>query len=232
MKKYLVFLAVCQLFQPGTLLAQMGPDYSQLFYLADLQGRPITERLVNNYVDGSPFFKPDWLTATLVEQGGRTFKDIKIKMDLMEHRIYFLDPNNAERELTSPAKTLILNDPALGNPMIFIELNDIAKQKTESGKWWCQLMTEGNVKLIKNYFKLKYESKAYNSPGIEITVKDEIKWFIQKDGKLWSFKKQKELLDLLKGDAPSLVDFKPAGKNAEAQFIEIVNAYNTIKASQ
>ncbi len=231
-RKYLFFLIVCHLCQPGTLIAQMGPDYSKLFYLADLQGSPLTEKLVNGYVDGSPFFKSDWLNATLVEKSGNTYKDIKIKMDLLEHRIYFLDPANAERELTSPAKFLILNDPTQLNPLTFIELNELAKQKTESGKWWSQLLIDGNIKLLKNYNKIKYESKGYTTPGLEISVKDEIRWFLVKDEKLFPFKKQKELIDLLKADAPAMTGFTAAAKNPEAQFIEIVKAYNTIKASQ
>jgi hypothetical protein len=212
--------------------AQMGPQYGQLFYLTDLQGQPLTSRLVNNYVDGTPFFKENWLNATLMENNGRTYKDIKIKLDLLENRIYFLDTKEAERELTSPVKTIVLDDPSSGKTMTFVDINDIGKQRTESGKWWCQKLIEGDATLIKNYNKVKYESKGYNSAGLEISVKDEIRWFIVKEGQLLSFRKQKELVELLKKDDPSIANFKPSGNNAEMQYIDIVNAYNAGKKKQ
>src|SRR6185436_17708883 len=73
--------------------------------LADMSGKPLY--LQENYIaEGSPYFPDQYQFAEITLVCGKVYRDIQVKVNIMENKVLYLDEDNKEMITTSPIKRI------------------------------------------------------------------------------------------------------------------------------
>src|SRR5690349_16709815 len=64
-------------------------------FLSDGNGRPLYMQTTNNS-EGSPYFTETYKKATIYLEDGRIAKDVRVKFDLLNNQIQYLNEKGAE----------------------------------------------------------------------------------------------------------------------------------------
>lgn len=142
-------------------------DYSnaQQFF-TDINGRPLYLK-VDYFIEGHPYHPDNYYLATIVMPGGKAYRDIPVKFNLMENLLIYRTPAGEELVSTVPAVRVIYTDSSGDAKMkdrIFERgygtINDL------SPNTWYEVLDTGEIQLLKHY-KVDYtDQKQYNSPSI------------------------------------------------------------------
>lgn len=213
---------------PLMAIAQVGSTGGQagVYYLSDLKGNPVGLNANERFVSGSIFWKDYWNIARLEEKGGLLYLDVPIKLNLLEHRVYFTDNQGVTRELFAPLKRIELKDSLSGKTVVFAEYAGLGKTNSASGKWWVEVLAEGKVTLLCEHVKRRVEDKPYGSATTEVSINNATNWYVVQDGKLQPFKRIKELQALLATVCTGAASYKPKAADAAGQFAELVQYCN------
>src|SRR4051812_3149368 len=89
---------------------------SDIFYTVG--GTPFVNAKFVSLVEGTPYFKDEWLKAKITMPAGKEYKDISVKIDLFDNELHYLDNKNTEFIATSAVKEVDISD-APGNTYRF-----------------------------------------------------------------------------------------------------------------
>ncbi|MFL5811259.1 MAG: hypothetical protein ACJ749_17185, partial [Flavisolibacter sp.] len=81
---------------------------NDIFYTVG--GTPFVNAKFVSLVEGTPYFKDEWLKAKITMPGGREYKNISVKIDLYDNELHYLDPKNTEFIATSPVREVAIDD--------------------------------------------------------------------------------------------------------------------------
>jgi hypothetical protein len=223
-----IMVCIAVLILPLMATAQVGSTGGQagVYYLSDLKGNPVGVSANERFVSGSIFWKDYWNIARLEEKDGLLYLDVPIKLNLLEHRIYFIDKQGITRELFAPLKRIELKDSLSGKTVVFAEYAGLGKTKGASGKWWVEVVAEGKVTLLCEHVKRRVEDKPYGSATIEVSINNATNWYVVQDGQLQPFKRIKELQALLATVCAGAASYKPKAADAAGQYAELVQYCN------
>ena len=70
---------------------RIGPG---MFFVSG--GQPFVTTKFVNLVEGSPYFKDEWLKGIVVDASNQEYKDIKLRVDLSSNTLHYLDNNEKE----------------------------------------------------------------------------------------------------------------------------------------
>lgn len=150
------------------LLTTVHFAQAQQVVLADFAGRPVNVPKENMEVEGSAYYPETAFKKATVFLTNRTFiKDIPIKIDLKDRRVFFINDRNEELVSIMPVKQIVFEDG------VVMETGFDASGKIPAGSFF-QVVDTGKVKLLK-YIEITYvDSKGYNSNTI-------VRQFFRKD---------------------------------------------------
>lgn len=178
------------------------------------------------YVDfksGSPFFKDEWLSTSLLLNNGTVYKGLQGRLDIMSGGLIYKNDGGAELVAQAPIKEIefIQSD----NRYVFINSSSIpgASQK----KSWYQQLNTGKVLLYKELEKTIVEQRPFNSATVEQFIKTTERFYLLKDGKFIPVKKVKDLLEALADKSAALENYKKTS-STEKNFLDIVAHYNSL----
>lgn len=192
-----------------------------------LDGSPA--RLIKNAeVIGSAFLADDWMPADVKNVKGQSFKDVKLKYDVLEEQVYFLGRSGEAMLFSIPLSEFSIRKRA-DDIQTFRSGFPLMDKNTDRSFY--QVLVDGNAKLLKKYSKKITENRAYNSATVEKKIVDNVNYFIFEDGKLSSVKKDKKSLmsTLLKKDlvqkslAASVMSIKK-----EEDLVKAIEIYNSL----
>src|SRR5215213_10856670 len=89
-------------------------------------GEPFVNAKFVRLVEGTPYFKDEWLSATITMPGGKEYKNISVKIDLFDNELHYMDDKDVELVCTTPVKQIAIAD-ALGNTYRFIHSSFISQ---------------------------------------------------------------------------------------------------------
>ena len=209
-----ILLSVLLMMQSIGAFAQRGNftmDYSnaQQFF-ADINGRPLYLK-VDYFVGGPAFHPSDYFLATIVMPGGKAYRDIPVKFNLMENLLIYRTPSGQELVSVVPAVRVVYTDTAdYGKMHGKIFERGYGSINSLGPDTWYEVLDTGMVQLLKHYRVYYTDQKHYNSPSISRVFFEKEDYYIAlPDG---SVKK------LDKG-AQSIVDILPDKKDKITAFI-------------
>ncbi len=188
--------------------------------------RSIESRTFGNITEGSLFFREAWMPATLEGENGKIYKEVPVKLDLMEQRLYFLDRDGTVKEMVSPMEKIKIRDSVTGRVHVFLPVEGLAKGKTASGLVWCEALETGKVLLLKKITKIQTENIPYGAGLKTISIRDAPFYYLKTEGQLYPVKRQKDLEEILTKTLSAIRNFDPAGSGKEEQWKSIVSFYN------
>lgn len=184
------------------LLFWVQLSFGQLQYamttLSDGNGNPV---LMKKAVAGETahLFKPVYTTATLYLAGNnKPLTGNKFKLNLQQNRLFFLNANGDEMEVTSPVKSIeFIDDAVAGNPVVF-EKGFPPIDKLTADNYY-QVLVTGKAGLLMDTKFAEVEYKEYNSATTSIRTDRLVSFYGVAAGKMQRIGKMEDVL-LLLGD--------------------------------
>lgn len=192
-------------------------------------GVPLSSTKYYKIAGGTPYFSDTWMKGTIVTPQRMEFKDLRLKIDLLENIIVFLTPNNEERINTENVDKIILEDTVNHKGYLFVHSSTLDNNATS--KTWYQVLALGPVNLYKENAKNIYETKPYGSSVTEQTIRDMNRFYVLINNQFSRIKKPVDILNILPGHKKEVEQYiktnKLKGKN-EADYQNVVNYYNSL----
>jgi hypothetical protein len=212
---------------PGRTVSFSPPPVHNNFYKdADLA---VVKDKYPPFASGTPYFIDEWLNADVELEHGETFKDVKMRLDLVENTLQYISPEGRELVASSAIKTVILKDSTGGNQFKFVNSFFLGAKKEKSA-WFLELLS-GRACFYKQILKSINEPKNYMPGGTEISVNSSEEYFIYADSVLLPVKRIKDVPGLLhykfKEVNTYMNENKLSGKS-ESGFIQLIKYYNSL----
>ena len=206
---------------------------SNIFY--SVGGEPFVNVKFVNLVEGTPYFNDNWLKAVVVDKANRQYKDVSVKIDLVDNNIHYLDEKQKEMILTTPVKELVLTD-AFNNNYRFLHSSTFEKPVNAPRDGWYLWLYTGQASLYKTYAKDVYETKSYGSATTEQHIRTVEKYLVLVNNAFLEIKKLKDVPSVLAGKKKELEEYLKTKDDQKAsiddRFIKIIEYYNSLIKEQ
>lgn len=131
-------------------------------FLSDANGRPLY--LLSNYtVEGSPYFMDEYQTAQLITVEGTVYKNVKVKINIVDRVVQYLAADGKEMVTDIPVKRLLFTGPDGGTDII---LESFLTALNAPGAGIYQVLDTGKIKLLKKIVINSRDEKKYGNAGI------------------------------------------------------------------
>jgi hypothetical protein len=208
MKKISSILIFCVLWLPGFAqvrtvdVGKEDVNVGNLFYA--VSGQPFVNARFVRLVEGSPYFKDEWMKGTIIVEKGQQYKG-RLKLDLFDNEVHYLDDKDNEIIVTMPIRQVILTD----NTTTYSFLNSLALPKSTkpfAARWFQQLYSDSIV-LYKYFRKKVSESKPFNSATYEQRISTSDVYLVYYDNNFIEVKKVKDAPALFGEEKAALEEF-------------------------
>lgn len=201
-------------------------EVSAAAMLQSVNGEPFTGFKFVRLVEGSPYYKEDWLSGSLLlEKGGRCKGTMK--MDLCTNRLLYKDDKGNEFEALMPIRSVYLQ----GMDTVYTFIHRSFLPKTEilpKAQWFIQSYKGDSLQLYHFLQKQMVESQPYGSALTEQKIETQ-RWFVWVyRNKVIAFRKSKEATDALSEFRQSATLFlknNPAKKQTEDELMLALAVY-------
>ena len=203
-------------------------------YLYTVAGTPFISTKFARVVEGSPFFNEEMMTGAIILSKGKEYKNIKVRLNLLEGQVNYLDDKQNEMIASSPVKEVVLWDTILKKDHRFIFSEYIvSSQKLE--KEFYELLQAGKAELYKQHKKTILESKPYGSATVEQTIKTDTYYYVLVNSQWTKAKKLKDLPTVFPDKKEAVLKFindKKLSGDSQANFETVVFYYNSLAIQQ
>jgi len=194
-----------------------------------VNGEPFVNVKFTRLVDGSPYFKDEWMKGVASADSFMTYSGI-LKLDLLDNQIHFLDKNGNEMVTNTRLKKLVLIDTITKKSFTFSHSSAINSTDIKAG--WYQLIAEApSATLYKQEMKILQEIKPYNSATYEQSIRTSNNYFLFTGEKFSYIKKIRDLPDLLQDKKAELAkyisDNKLNGKT-DNDYVNVIAYYKSL----
>ncbi|MDE3249111.1 MAG: hypothetical protein KGO82_10650 [Bacteroidota bacterium] len=159
MKKTLLLLAVVIVANADAQSYSHVGESNGNPFLSDVNGRPLL--IAANYAtEGSPFFLNDYRPARIVLMDGKSYSNVKVKYNVAERLVQYLDKDGKEMIADKLVRTLELRTPETGENFL---LESAGQALNSTGATVYQVLDSGSVRLLKKIVITSREDKPYTS---------------------------------------------------------------------
>jgi len=193
-------------------------------------GQPFVNYNYVKVIEGSPYFKEEWMGGKVIMSGGFAYDSIYLRLDLMENSLHFIGPDGQEMIANSPIRSIILADSLTGKKFRFIH-SDYLQSTGKIIPAWYQMLDTGQVTLYKRFSKVINESRPYGSATTEQRITTTGQYFLMINAVFTPVKKLKEIPDLLpdkKEELKAFINLKNLSGRNDADFSTLVSYYNSL----
>jgi len=202
-------------------------------YMYSGAGTPFVNGKFARIVEGTPFFNEQMMRAVILIEG-KEYKNIMVRLNLLESQVNYLDDKQNEMIATTPIKEVVILDSIHNKDHRFVFSEYIeATEKPE--KDFYELLETGKAGLYKQYKKRILESKPYGSATTEQSIKTDIRFYLLLNKQWTRLKKLKELPDFFPGKRNEIQKFindKKLTADNEASYEAVISYYNTLAVQQ
>ncbi len=202
-------------------------DHLSLF-MSDINGAPIPIRTEMN-INGSPFFPSDYVMATLYLPGGKKIENVKTKIFLPEHSIYYQLNDKSEMVAITAIERIEFFSSMNIKPVEFRSYPLVA----EGGNKFYEVLADGKVQLLKLYTSDFTDRKEFGSATITRTYDNLIRLYVYTaNKKILKINNSEDFFaDLFKDRQKQFSIFVQKEKisfRREADLIKLFDYYNTL----
>jgi hypothetical protein len=173
---------------------------SSHFYTT-FDGFPVNAKKYSNLVSGSPYFIDAFMPSALVLANGKTYTNVKSRLNLTDNEVQYLDSKGAELVAQVPLKQLVISDTISRTDYQFVHA--LALPATVPKKGWYQLLADGKVQLYKFIERKLVTEKPFNSASEEQRVDSRERFYLAVNNDFREVKKWIDGIALL-GDKGAL----------------------------
>ena len=183
-----------------------------------VSGSPVVTARFVRLVAGTPYFSENWMKGVALSANGDRYRSPKVRLDLLDHQLYFLNDKEQEFVCTTPMKELTLTDTVSGTSYQFVHASAMPFSVTKKG--WYQVLEKGKVPLYRHFTKILNENMPYGSSVSEQKITTSEDFLLGYNGVLHSTKKPKDVPAILSDKKAELekylaTDVLKKGTNAE-----------------
>ncbi|MGZ5191395.1 MAG: hypothetical protein ACXWCZ_10270 [Flavisolibacter sp.] len=201
-----------------------------IFY--SVGGNPFVNAKFVNLIEGTPYFRKDWMNANLIMPLGKEYKDVEVKLNLFDQQVHYKGEKDIEIVATSPIKEVILFDELNDSRYHFIHSSFIPVTTEQPKKEWFQRLDSGTASVYKTFTKEISENKPYGSATVEQKMRTIETYLIHYNNTLLEIKKIKDAPKILANKEKELEEFMSKKDDKKAPMDERVRAlikyYNSI----
>jgi hypothetical protein len=189
-----------------------------------INGEPFVGSKFSKVVEGSPFFKDEWMKGSVTLNQGKQYHNLSLKVNLLEGTVIFLNDKNVEIEITTPIKEVTLTDIMKGDVFRFIHSTFLCNTV---GKSWYNLLDSGKVQLLRNEKRILVENKPYGSATIEQYIRNQPEYYILSNGQCFKVKNTTELYRKLTELKPGFKTASTGNKSkVESDLVQLSQLFN------
>lgn len=236
------FLFICATFIAHSTFSQQVidlsnesvPQASKLFYTAG--GEPFVAAKFVNLVEGSPYFKDEWMPAVVVDKAGNKYKSPAVRLDLLKNAIHHLDSTGRELILVTPLREIVFVDKDQ-HQYRFVNASYFPQAAHAPKEEWFLALCSGKVSLYKEFKKILREEMPFASATTEQRIFTSYSYLIFHDNAFVEIRKIKDLPSLLPDKKKELQAFLKekslADISMDERFTAVIAYYNSLtKASE
>jgi len=200
-----------------------------MFYT--VAGEPFVTAKFVNLVEGSPYFNDDWMSAILVDANDRQYKSNRVKLDLLNNEIHYLDDKGTELTPVVSIKQIVLTD-SNGNNYKFVHSSVLPVKSKSTKEGWYLWLASGKASLYKFFSKHLSEIKPYNSATVEQHIQTKENYLVLYNNSFIEIKKLKDAPAVLANKKAELENFlKTKDKQTDSmddRFTALIEFYNSL----
>lgn len=193
-------------------------------------GEPIFSTRVIRTVEGSPYFRNEWLTTSVFLTSGVQYTNFRGRLNLVDGSLYYLNAKDEEFAAQASIREIAFRD-AGGQVYRFVHSRHIGARGLKEG--WYERLTDGKAILYKLYDKVASTNKPYGSATEEQTIRTYEKYFVVQDNTAYELKKLKDAPAVLPVGKEQLKAFLtgkgPEGASTEEKFKALMRYYNSLQ---
>lgn len=211
-------------------VGQIQLETAGLGLIYDLKGAPYHEKKVT-ITEGSPFLKDEWSRGSIVMLNKRIVQDLNVKLNLETNEVHYLaeDTKLEMIALQGIVSEVILKDTE--SETIRFK-RGFPSYGTNNQRTFYQVLTEGEITLLKLVKKEVIEEKPYNSATYINKYNTKEEYFLFKEEKLIKLKRTKSgILEILNDQRIKLDEFIATNRinlKSDGDLIQLISYYNTI----
>ena len=203
-----------------------------LFYVVG--GQPYSLAKYTKVVDGTPFFKDEWMRGSVIIKSGEQYDNQMLRLDLIDNEVHYLDSIGQEMISTDAIVEVLMKDSLSGNRYRFVDSSAIAVPKSERPvNGWYQLLTIGAVNLFRKFQKEIVETRPYGAATYEESIKTSSVFFVAHNNMFIRIKKIKEIPDILsdkRAELNNYINSKNLTGKTDSDYTSLVDYYNSLQA--
>ncbi len=198
-------------------------------YMYTVAGVPFMKAKFARVVEGSPFFNEQMMRAAIILSEGKEYKYLKVRLNLLETQVNYLNENQEELIASSPIKEVILWDTIQEKDYRFV-FSDHIVASVKPEKDFYELLQTGKAELYKQYKKTMRESKPYGSATIEQSIQTRNYYYVLLNQQWTRIKKVKDFGDVFADKKEEVLKFIGDHKlsDNETGFESITAYYNNV----
>lgn len=204
---------------------------SSHFY-STIDGFPVNQKKYSNLLSGSPYFLDAFMPTALVLMDGKTYTDVKVRLNLADNEVQYVDSKGTELVAQAPLKHLIIADTTSAKKYLFVHASALPEATPKKG--WYQLLSDGKAQLYKFTEKRLVTVKPFNSASEEQRVEAKERLYVVIDNVFHEVKKWKEGIVLLGAHQAAIEShvkpLKDQNASLEALLKEALDYYNKQQA--
>ncbi len=193
-------------------------------------GTPYIDAKFVRMVSGSPFFDDKMMQGILISITGIEYRELAIRLNLMESHINFLNDKQVEMLVAIPIRELTLLDTLNKKKYHFIHSDFIETyEKTEKGFY--QVLQKGKACLYSFYKKTIKETRAFNAATFEQSIQTDVTHLVLLDGRWKKFNKIKSLPSLFsdkKNEVQKYIDKNDLSGYKQEDVELVIQYYNSL----
>ena len=235
----IVVLSLMVLFTGSAVAQRVNPALAAFkdiqagsLFLTNVSGVPLTTKKYAD-VQGSPFFADEWKKAFVVLNKKTVYKDVPVKLNLVENEVHFLDGANNELVAYPGIKEVVFFDSARQTTHHFVHSSLIA-QEVGKDRWYLWLF-HGPVSAYKLVDKRLEEQQLYGTATVRQRIVTKEKFYITYKDALHEAGKLKDLTAVFPQHKAALEAFHKKLRDdlpQEERLVEMVTYLNTLVKEQ
>lgn len=218
--KYLLISAGILFVSGSTVTAQLNIKSSNI---QDFTGKPLILNKVSE-TEGSVFFDEAYRNAKVYLANGLELADIKIKLNLRDNRVFYLNNEGAEMEAVSKIKRIVFADGTIFE-------NGFPAVNKQDAQTYYRVMVSGKASLLLLTSFVDVEYKAFNSATTTRQIDKVNEVFGVSPNAITKLVKEDDVLQLLTDKYKEVYDYIARNKlkcKKQADYVNVINYYNSL----
>jgi hypothetical protein len=197
-----------------------------------VSGSPVVNYRFVRLVEGSPFFRENWMNCVALSSDGKRFKCHQVKLELVYNDVYYLNEKGEEFICTEPLKEMVLTDTVTNASYQFVHSSHVPALAQSRQGWYLRLVN-GKASLYQAFVKSINEAKQYGSAVTDQRINTAEEYLIVYDGRVMKCKKPKEVPALIADGKKELESFLKSDEikqfTTAEQMTAMINMYNNLQ---